>query len=229
MPPSTRTLRVLGVLVAALLLALSFYPGTVASPYAEGYEHQHRIVPETAAGYNETFEEAPEYRYSELSPRARTFFDRTRSSPNDEYEPTVCEDWTLTCDAYEPEELPDEFTYGDELPAEEATVVVRDGDEAYLLKTGTTRLPFFYVPFRLFKAWAAMIPASVFVGGVALRAEDERLLAGVTGAGAIVGLVGFATPYIEMFGPVQAPTLANGLLVGVWTGFAGLALYYIER
>jgi hypothetical protein len=55
------------------------------------------------------------YRYGELSPAGQELFDRTLNDPDRTFEPTVCKDFLLVCDAYPESELPPEFTYGTQL------------------------------------------------------------------------------------------------------------------
>jgi hypothetical protein len=231
MSPSTRTLRVAGLAVAVLLLWLAVYPGTVASPYVaeDSREYYHQIIPETAAEYNETVEQAPTYNYSDLSPTAQTFVDRTRAAPNTEYTPVVCEEFVLTCDEYTRDELPEEFTYGEDLELAEATVVIRDGDEQFLLQTGMVGHGWFGIPVRVLTAWLTMIPLGVFVGKVALRTERERLLGGAVGAGIVVAIAGFAAPYTELVGVLQARTIGFLLLGSVWIGLLGRGGYWLAR
>lgn len=231
MSPSNRTLQIVGIAVAVLLLWLAFYPGTVASPYVaeDSYRYHHQIVPETAAEYNETVEQAPTYRYSELSPTAQTFVDRTRAAPDNEYTPVVCQEFVLTCDAYTQDELPEEFTYGEELDLKEAAVVIQQGDDQFLLQTGMVGHGWFDLPFRLLTAWLTMIPLGIFVGWVALTSERERMRAGAIGAGAVVAIVGFAAPYIEMVDVLEARTIGFLLLGGVWIGLLGLGGYRLVQ
>ncbi|MFT4889237.1 MAG: hypothetical protein ACI9YT_000146 [Halobacteriales archaeon] len=185
----------------------------------------HQIVPETAASYNETVEQAPSYRYSELSPIARTCVDRTRTAPDNEYTPVVCQGFVVTCDEYTEDDLPEEFTYGEDLRQEEASVVIQDGTEQFLLETGMVSHGWFADPIRLFTAWLTMFPLAILVGVVALTSKSERQLADASAAGALVGGVAVAAPYIEMGGVLQARTIGFLLLGSVWIGLLAVVGY----
>lgn len=228
-PSRNRVLRVAGVVVALALVGLAFYPGTFATPYADDYEYRHQIVPDTAADYENTVEQAQVYQYSELSPVAQTFVDRTRSAPNDVYVPTVCQDWTLTCDAYRADELPEEFTYGDELRTEEANVVIADGEERFLLQTGMVGHGWFYLPFRLLSAWLALLPLAVIVGRAAHWGMDDRALSLRVGGGAAVGCLAFAAPYVEMAGSVSGTAIGLWTAGAVWLGLLAIGGRWVVR
>ncbi|OYR40540.1 hypothetical protein DJ82_07305 [Halorubrum sp. Ib24] len=155
--------------------------------------------------------------------------DRTRAAPDNEYTPVVCQGFVLTCDAYTQDELSEEFTYGEERDLREAAVVIKDGDDQFLLQTGMVGHGWFDLPFRLLTAWLTMIPLGIFVGWVALTSEREGMRAGAIGAGAVVATVGFAAPYIEMVGVLQAKTIGFLLFAGVWIGLLGLGGYRLVQ
>ena len=227
-----RPLQIVGIGVSLLLLWLAFYPGTVASPYVaeDSYRYSHHILPETAAGYDDFIEEAPTHEYSELSPLAQTFVTRTRESPTHEYTPTVCQEFMLSCDQYSQSELPGVFTYGDELSPEEATVVIRDGEERFVLQTGMVGHGWFSIPVRWLTACLTVVPLGLFVGAVALRSKSRPLLSGAIGAGVLVALFSVAAPYIEMFVIViQAQTIGFVLLGGVWSGLFTFCGHRLSR
>lgn len=110
------------------------------------------------------------------------------------FDGVICEAFVLTCDEYTRDELPDEFTYVEDLDLAEATVVIRDDDEQFLLQTGMVGHGWFAVPVRVLTAWLTVLPLGVFVGKVALTAERERLLGSAVGAGIVVAIGGFAAP-----------------------------------
>lgn len=230
MTPSTRRrLRYLGIAVAVLLVVLALYPGTLASPYLspqETTQYSHAVTPESSDTYEEWTEEFdPDYyRYEELSPEARELFDRTRTAEPSEhgwertFTPRICRDVVLVCDGYVRGELPEEFTYGEELTPDEALVIVQHGEDRYLLKTGEFgHGDRFALPIRPVGVWLTLLPLALFVGGVAVSATTDRALAGTVGGGALVGVLGFLAPYLEMIGVVPVPVLGGLLLVSVWT------------
>jgi hypothetical protein len=226
-PSSDRALRLAGVALAVVLVALALYPGTLASPLVTADDtpkYSHTIVPESASQYDEYTAgyDHDVYQYEDLSPVAQELFDRTRaaeSGPNGErtYVPAVCRDWVLACDGYAEEDLPAAFTYGTELDYEEAFVFVEDGDERYLLQTGITG-HLFLAPFPTGFAlsWLTMLPLAGLVGALANRAGDERLLGGVVVVGAVVAALGVLAPYAELAGLVPAWVVGVVLLAGVW-------------
>lgn len=232
MPPAShRILQAAGLVLAVLLVGLAFYPGAVASPYVaeDSYRYNHQIVPETAAAYDETVEQARTYRYSELSGTAQTFVDRTRAAPAGEYTPVVCQEFVLTCDEYSQDDLPPEFTYGEDLQEEDASVVIRDGDEAFLFQTGMVGHGWFRLPLRFLTASLLLLPLAGVVSLAAIRSESERVLAGAAGAGAIIASLAVATPYIEMYGLLDAQTTGLLLLAGVWTGILAMGGYRLAQ
>ena len=233
--PPNRLLRLSGALVATLLVALAFYPGTLASPYVterDSPRHAHAIVPESSAIYDENIGEHVEkrYRYDELSPTAQTFVDRTKTAENHQYTPVVCRDFTLVCDRYSLDELPEEFTYGTELPREESLAFIEDGDDRHLFQTGyTSHATLFAVPLRLFTAWLTMIPLAALVAVVTVASESDRAIAGAVGGGALVAALGFLTPYVEMVGLVSGRVLGPLLLGSVWIGILAAGGYWLYQ
>jgi hypothetical protein len=228
-PSSHRALRVAGFVIVVLLVGLAFYSGTVASPYVAEDSYHHQVVPETAAAYNETFEQAPTYRYSELSPIARTFVDRTRATPDGKYTPTVCQAFVLTCDAYTQAEFPEEFTYGKEILEEDAYAVIEDGDEQFLLQTGRVNHGWFALPVRFLTSWLLVLPLAGVVGVITFRSDNERVLGGAVGVGAVVAGLAVAAPYIEMYGMLAAQTTGFLLVGGVWIGLLATGAYKIAQ
>lgn len=224
MLPSKHPHHVASLLLAVLLFWLAVYPGTFASPYvpSDSDRYQHEIVPKTAAGYNKSFTQAPTYNYTELSPTAQTFVDRTLTAANNEYNPPVCKEFVLTCDMYTRSELPKAFTYGDDLDEVEASVVIRKGNKQYLLRTGDVGHDWFVLPLRQFTAFLTMIPVGAVVGWVALVCESRRCCGFAFGIGGLVGAIGFTSPYIEMVVGLQAQSIGFLTLGGVWLGFLAM-------
>lgn len=228
MSPSThRILQGIGLVVAVVLVGLLFYPGTLASPYVadDAQAYDNRVVPETAAAYDEYVEQAPTYRYDELSGPAQTFVDRTRAAPDDEYTPVVCRAFVVTCDEYTRDDLPSEFTYGDDVREENAFVVIQDGDEELLFQTGMISHGLPWLPVRFLTMVFLLFPLAGAVGTTALRSENERVVGGVAGLGAVVAALAVAAPYLEMYGLLDAQTTGFLLLGGFWACLVGWSGY----
>lgn len=241
MSPSTdRLLRFAGALVAVLLVALAFYPGTLAAPYVNAtdpYGYTHTIVPESSSQYEYlTDETSPEvYRYEDLSPVARTMFDRTlaadpgRFTDGPSYVPQVCRDFMLVCDGYREREMPDEFTYGMRLAPEESAVFVEKGGERYLLQTGSDGHYFFGpLPFGFLTAWLALPPLAVLVALVVGKASADRVRWGVVALGALVAALAVLAPYLAFYG--LAPVwVTRGLVLGAaWLTILGAGGYRLS-
>lgn len=228
--PTTRRLRLTGVLVAILLLGLAGYSGTLASPYVIGQDslqYSHAIVPETSAAYDEDVQ--PVYQYDELSPVARTFVDRTRASPHGEYIPIVCGDFMLVCDEYTRDELPEEFTYGEQLHYGEGLVFIEDGNDRFLFETGTTFHGLPALPVRLLSAWGTVLPLAAIVAGITLRSRKDRVLAGTVSIGVLVAALCLLAPYTEMVGLISARAIGLLLVSAVWIGILAMGGYQLYR
>lgn len=221
-PSVPRSLRIVGLVVAALLLALAAYPGTLASPYetARGDpSYDHAIVSPSSVTYEE-YASSPgieTYQYQELSPAARGVFDRTLSAPDREFEPTVCEEFLVVCDAYAKSEMPAEFTYDTGLRAEQALQFVERDGERYLLRTGHIgHAGLFGFSSLLFFAWPTVIPLGIFVGRTALNTEHAGYAVGVVGFGALVATLSLLAPYLELFDVVSAFSVGVTVLAATW-------------
>ena len=227
-PTSHQFLRYSGIALVVVLLGLAFYPGTLTSPYVTGQDtprYAHAIVPESSPQYEGYVEEhdTEVLRYDELSPMARELFDRTRAADPRNYDgerefiPDVCRDFVLVCDAYPQDDLPDEFTYGTELTYEEAFVFIEDGDDRYLLRTGTTGHLFFGpFPVDFVIRWLTFLPLAAFVAVVTLRSESDRVLGGAVVGSVAVAALGVLAPYVEMTGLVSTWKTGVLLMGGVW-------------
>lgn len=239
-PPRTSPLRVAGLVLAALLLALALYPGSFAAPYvADGPAYDHTIVPESSPLYDDYTEgyDHEVYQYAALSPVAQELFDRTRTAePREQYNgerqyrPDVCRAFLLVCDSYAEDELPAEFTYGTELSHEEAFVFVEDGDERYLLRTGTTD-HLFLAPFPtgFVLSWLTLLPLAAIVAIAAFRVEDERVLGGMIVGGTLVGAIGFGAPYVAFARLAPAWVLGTVAMAGVWLGALAWGSRWVYR
>lgn len=155
-----RHVAVAGVLVAALLLVLVWYPGTFVGPEDDEWYYEHRVDPVTASSYDQRLEtirseavsgddseagsdvedELTTVSYEELSPEARTMFDRTLESPPEHsgahvHDPFVCEEGWRLCAGMRRSELPPEFDYGSVSDPADAALFVEIDDGRYLFST----------------------------------------------------------------------------------------------
>jgi hypothetical protein len=222
--PSSRVLQVLGIATAVLLVALLFHPATFAAPYAGEHtsQYSHELVSEW-----EGDGDLAVYEYDELSPVARELFDRTREADGS-YSPDVCAEFMLVCDGYYEDELPDEFTYGAYLSPPESHVIVEEGDERYVLKTGQGSVQAIYFDTGGIVSFVTLIPTALFlvfaVGAnriIGTAAADRVLGASVAG-GATLGALSMLAPYLEMYGVVTAERLGRWVIAALYAGFVEL-------
>ena len=212
-------------MITIALLLTPLYPGALASPYANGnsYEFRHTVVPESAAEYNRTVDQAAEYEYSQLSPTGKTFVDRTVAAPDNSYTPTVCREFLLICDAYTKSELPPEFTYGINLYTSEASYVISKNDSQFLFQTGNVGHRTLAFPTRLISLGFSVFPLALLVGGTALTGSSSERLTRSIGAGMAALGLSISTPYIQMISPIGASTIGYLMVVAVWAGLIAVA------
>jgi hypothetical protein len=222
--PSGRTLQILGIVTAVLLVVLLFYPGTFSSPYVDPNLDQ---FSHTLESEWEGDGEIPVYQYDELSPAAQDLFDRTRSAGGS-YSPDVCAEFMLVCDGYYEDELPDEFAYGAYLSPSESHVIVEEGDERYVLKTGQGSVQAIYFDTGGIVSFVTLIPTALFLAFVVganriigTTAADRVLGASVAG-GATLGALSLVAPYLEMYGVVTAARLGRWVIAALYAGFVEL-------
>lgn len=237
-----RHVAVAGVLVAALLLVLVWYPGTFVGPEDDRELYEHRVDPATASSYdqrlatirseaerNEGFEEGTDVEdelttvsYEELSPAARATFDRTLEAPPDAsgahvYDPFVCRDGWRLCAGMQRSELPPEFGYGSGSPLDGAALIVETDDGRYLFSTGAVD----YTPQD--GAGFGLAIFTYVVKGVALIPFAAFLLAYSTGiatgsrewtaAGVTSGIALVALGVVFFDGTVAIGLLLGGLVL----------------
>lgn len=209
-----------------LLVALLFHPATFAAPYPQEHDSQyaHTLVSEW-----EGDGELEVYEYDELSPVARELFDRTREADGF-YSPDVCAEFMLVCDGYYEDDLPDEFAYGSYLSPSESHVIVEDGDERYVLKTGQGSVQAMYFDTGGIVSFVTLIPTALFlvfvVGAnriIGTAAADRVLGASVAG-GAILGLLSMLAPYLEMYGVITAERLGRWTIALLYAGFVEIGI-----
>ncbi|KTG11492.1 hypothetical protein AUR64_04365 [Haloprofundus marisrubri] len=123
----------------------------------------------------------------------------------------------LVCDTYSQDDLPNEFTYGTLLSPEEAYLIIEDGDERFLLRTGWTgHGGFFAIPLHFLIRWLTLLPLAVIIALGTREPESRRTHKLALGLGLVVCVLGFLAPYIEMIGLVSALQLGLLLLCAVW-------------
>ena len=234
---STSNLRLAGVFVALLLVASGFYPGAFWSPYSNDH-YEFTVAPESSTMYEEYTEyyDPEVLQYEDLSPAAQAFIERAKAGEPEgngwgrSYEPTVCHEFLLVCDEVPREALPEEFGYGFSLSEDAAFHIIEEGDERYLLETGTVESGFFGpVPIGFIVGWLTVVPLGLFVGVVTVRSERDRLRRGLIGGGLAVAVLGLLAPYLEMFVGVSAVTLGLVCLVATWVGIVGYGCYSVAQ
>lgn len=238
--PAVRSLRLLVFIIALLLVGLAFYPGTLVSPYEpQSYQYEHAVAPESTENFEQyTADVDPPVReYDDLSPAGQTLFDRARAEPAGTYSgwhrytPTVCRPAMVVCDGVHANELPPEFTYGENLePAESLSIIVDgdaqrssdsrtqsgDGEDRYLLRTGDMSHADSLFAFDEIVSVVTLVPLGLFFAAVAvtptLSPRGHRVAALAVGGG--IGLV-----------VISAVTVPPLVLLGVSVGsLAGAAV-----
>lgn len=229
---SSRNLQILGVLTAVLLVGLLFYPGTLVSPYTQDQPHQynHMLVSEWDGDGDLSV-----YQYDELSPVAQELFDRARNTEplgqpgTRSYQLDVCQDFMLICDTYYQEELPDEFTYGLNLPPSEAHVIVEDGNERYILKTGGNDPgTWLFAPGALSSLFTLISSAMLIIFAVGVNHKlgttaGDRMLGIITAGGMMVGTLALLAPYLELSGLITAQGVRSLLYYKIFFGITATA------
>lgn len=224
------------VLVALLLVALPFYPGTFSpghDPNSYKYKHQIEEGPtENVTGNldlgGETDVEHITYEYEELSPIAQVLFERTLNAESLTHTPVVCEEYVLVCDSYYKHDLPSEFKYGAAWEEDELyySIIEFNGSQ-YLLQTGVLSpgagenfliaiLAFFFRALTLLLG-GAIITATVIRLSDRWTDGDGSRYSALVGAGAIFAALGFLTPYLEMYSGIDFTSvlLASGAIAAI--------------
>jgi len=133
-------LQVSGLILAVIFIGLSIYSGTFADPY---YDRDYKVSIDESVDPQYT-----QYQYTELSPSSQRLFDqntgvkeRTADVEADErYEADVCREFTIVCDGYLPQNLPEEFEYANTINRE-SIIVQNDGTEYYFSVRRSDYLP----------------------------------------------------------------------------------------
>jgi hypothetical protein len=240
------------VLVALLLVSLPFYPGTFSpghDPNSYNYKHQIEEGPtENVTGEadnvtgnldfgGETDVEDITYEYEKLSPIAQVLFERTLNAKSLTHTPVVCEDYVLVCDGYYKHELPSEFTYGAGEEDELHYSIIESNGSQYLLRTGVLS-PGAWQNLHIAILVTFFRALMLLLGGVIITATVIRLsdrwtgangsrYSALVGAGAVFAVLGFLTPYLEIYGGIDFTSV---LLASGATGVIGyIFVWYILR
>lgn len=251
---SIRSLRLIAFVVALLLVGLAFYPGMLASPYEPlPHQYSHAVTPESSESFEQHTEEfdPPVREYDSLSPVGQDLFDRTRAEPahrNSDwhrYTPNICRPEMIVCDGVHVDDLPTEFTYGEDLEPSETSTIIVDGDDRYLLRTGDTSHADGFVDIDVILVLVTLLPLGLFVAVVAaaptLSRREHRLAALAAGGGGGLLVFGVVTISIQtvllgiagvvLGGSLGVPssdrTLAGLSLAGVTVAALGLLTPYI--
>lgn len=234
--------RVFGVCVAVVLVALAFYPGTLATSETVP-EYTYSLTPESTDEYEYTVDridaqydgDPPVYQYENLSPLVQALFDQTNNAdPDDRYRTPVCTDSQIFCDGHSRSDLLDEefkaFSLPEDIQTQDAFVFVEDGDDRYLLVMtqpgGHTESRYM---FHLLLVGLTVIPAGIAVGVGALRSNRDDVLVGTVAGGLLVAVFGLSASSVDALGILSVERSLALLLVGVWTGiFTGVG-YQLYR
>jgi len=235
---SIRSFRLIAFVVALLLVGLAFYPGMLASPYEPlSHQYSHAVTPESSESFEQHSAEfdPPVREYDTLSPDGQDLFDRTRAEPANKnsdwhrYTPNVCRPEMIVCDGVHIDDLPTEFTYGEDLEPSETSTIIVDGDDRYLLRTGSTSHADTFLGEWIdgILTLVTLVPLGLFVAAVAAKAGSKRMLVGLSLAGGTVAALGLLAPYIEMFTSISVATIQLSLFITIWLGFAIAGSYTI--
>jgi hypothetical protein len=121
-------LQVSGLIITVVLIGLSAYSGTLADPY---YDRDYRVSVSESVNPQYT-----QYQYTELSLPSQRLFDQNtviKEKPSlradERYEADVCREFTVVCNGYQPQNLPDEFEYDGQIA--EKSILVQKGNTKY--------------------------------------------------------------------------------------------------
>lgn len=233
------------VVVFLLLGGLAFYPGTLAPGYdGDTWKYHHET--EEGPGVNSSTEgefesttdpEYPSYRYEELSPTARKFFDRARTADSATYTPNICEDHMLVCNGYYEEELPTEFTYGLSLDNASLYTAIEYNGATYLLRTGSAyefNNPNFLLGFNILLFRGLLLLHSGTIATITLvrlsgrltRANDD-IYTILLGGGVVSAMTGFLLPYVQLSGLFRGEASMTFLGTAVALGYALFGLSWL--
>lgn len=137
-------IRILGILLAIIIFGISVYAGSLADPY---HDRDYKVsVNNQTDNYNiseygqvshHSTDKPARYDYSELSDSSKRMFDQNTGIKKIEkgilegrYDANVCREFTVVCNAYNPDNLPNEFNY-DERINQEGIIVEKDDKEHY--------------------------------------------------------------------------------------------------
>ncbi|QZA88017.1 hypothetical protein K0C01_09450 [Salinarchaeum sp. IM2453] len=221
--------RILGIITAVLLIGCLFYLGSLAYPYifSGGADYHHSVSPETDEHYEDIVHEHNDtievHQYEELSPAAQEVFNRAKVDGS--FTPDICQNYTIICDGYYKDELPDDFTYGEGLSIDEAYDIIEQDDNRYLLLTGDryhATGPAIDRAVPQIVLWLTVVPLVLFIGAVTFRAENEQLIQVAVSVGLGSMIVIIAAPYITMIGAISTFNLSLLFLAAVWTSIVTL-------
>lgn len=125
--------------------------------------------------------------------------------------------------------LPEEFTYGEEIDVDEASVVIQDGDQRFLLQTGMVGHGWFNIPVRFLIGMLTFLPLAAVVGGITMTDETVKKRGSTMMVGLGVALIGLVSPYVEMASVFDAHSAGFVVMGGVWIGIIGLGVRWIAQ
>lgn len=209
------------IVVAVLLIGLPFYAGTFGSGYASpSYFYEHEIEAGPADNVTGELEldggtsiEDITYAYTGLSPTAQRLFERTLNAESREYTPTVCKNYVFVCDGYYEQDLPSEFTYGAGGGDEFRYSIIESDDGQYLLRTGVLGSAsgegFGEALLVYFLRGLMLLHGGAITAATAVRLSDRWAgpdglgYTALVGTGALFTVLGYITPYLQMYGGIE--------------------------
>ncbi|ELY87534.1 hypothetical protein C483_16583 [Natrialba hulunbeirensis JCM 10989] len=220
-------LLLLGISLALVGVGLS--DSAYAPPYEDPSEYPHYIAPESTATFETHVDDADRDEpipVDEFSPLAQEFIERTLEEGTNSgatqgevpyWEPNVCTDVVIYCaDGYEAP--PSAFEYHD---TENGTVLVEDGDEAFLLLTydasQDSGTPWHFDDwFEGFVPTLTLFLPALGLGAFAVRTHPStRTTVRVSGFGIGLLLLALGTPYFVMAGVSRAVLILVGIIGSV--------------
>lgn len=205
---SNRSIAIGCLAVALVLAALPLYPAAFVGPIDSDLQAAHHVAHESTEAYDEQTRwfqsprgqstDVATVQYHELSPEARSMFDRAReSSATDSglrtYDPDICRDGVLHCPGLTTDSYAPEFDYERQASREENVLLVEADDGRYV----------FWLDYR---EWGFYQYVQLYVL-----------------VGLVIAYAGFLAAYGAGLTPGSTPRRAATALVGLGVGGLGVA------
>ncbi|AFZ73529.1 hypothetical protein [Natronobacterium gregoryi] len=148
-------------------------------------------------------------------------------SDREAYTRTVCEDWTLTCDAYESAPtFPADGSYRYGSKSHFELTFVEYENETYEVVERHQSGSLFQNVVEVLLRFGLFGPLALAISGVAVVARETRpkTVVALTGYGIGLGGLGVATPYLSMFTGTDVLAYATELVLVTWTVISATVL-----